>query len=263
MTAEPNYKSYIDYFKSTITSMQENGVISNDFKFGYHSEFFFEFINDVEFTISALSGQITKGIVQCPYQIKIDVREDLTREIKQTLDDMFVLINESIITIDSKKYKQFYTTSTKTNAFIESGANKYNSLVVSATLIECTNILTLDTLEISNVSALGPLVSYAVSYEVETTSTGVVGDSETKSIGKSYIRTWSFVFAANTNNAPVLALLTQVLRGTGVNTLFTIKTKFQFENSATDLGLIVKTGSVDHDLTQGVPLLRVIMVKKA
>lgn len=262
-------ESYKNYFKSLIDAMQESGTLANDITFGFHTEFFYDYKNKVEITISALPAQIIKGIVQCPYQIKIDVDQDIMHEVKNILDDLFINLNETIITLDLEKYKQFYTTSAMTNGMIPSGITKYNTLIVNATLIDSTNILNFQTLTIGSsnndgVSVIGPLVSYAITYEAETTSSGAIGTPETKSDTKTFVRNYSFVFVCDTSNTGVLNLIKQVTKDSTASK-FVLTTKWQWEDAntaATQADYIVKTGSIDHDLTNGMPLLRVILSRR-
>lgn len=253
---------YMEYLKGIFTSLQANNELADDIKIGFHSEIYYDYQNDVEITVSQLAGQITKSIIQNPYMLYIDIKDEYLEEFKARLDELCIDLNETIITLDSKSYKQFYTTSAKMGAFKEIGANKYATLVVNVTLIECSSILTLDTLSIGGTSVIAPLVSYGMSYEAETISTGAIGDAETKSSGKTYLRTWSYAFVINTSNSGVLGLLNQAVRGTAPNTSFSVVSKFTYEQSATTETFIIKTAAIDHDLTNGsIPILRVVLVK--
>lgn len=254
---------YKKYLETTIKALVESGQIANDITFGYNEEFYYEQKHDVEITISTLPGQINKGLVQYPIQIKIDVVDKLVDEIKTALDELVVNLNESIVALDGVNYKQFYTTSTMLSSFLNNGTDKYNSLVISATLINYSNILGLSVLTIGGVDVLGPLVSYSIAYEAETASTGAIGTPETKSIAKTYARTFNFIFVANTNNNGVKSLLNQIIRGTNPNTTITVVSKFEtIDNSNVTESYIVKTGSSEQELiSTNLPLIRAMLIK--
>lgn len=254
---------YSKYLKATIDALVESGEIANDITFGYHEEFYYEQENDVEITISTLPGQINKGLVQYPVQLKIDVIDKYVDEIKTALDELVVNLNESVVALDGVSYKQFYTTSTMLGSFLNKGSKKYNSLTISVTLINYSNILGLEYLTINGVDTLGPLVSYSISYEAETSSTGAIGTPETKSVVKTYARTYNFVFVANTNNDGVKALLNQIIRGTNPNTAITMISKFStIDNSNVTESCIIKTGSSEQELiSTNLPLMRVMLIK--
>ena len=255
---------YKKYLETTIKALVESGEIANDITFGYNEEFYYEQKHDVEITISTLPGQINKGLVQYPVQLKIDVIDKYVDEIKTVLDDLVVSLNETAVSLDGVNYKQFYTTSTMLGSFLNNGSKKYNSLTISVTLINFSNVLGLLKLTIGGYDVLGPLVSYSIGYEAETASTGAVGTTaETKSLAKTYARTYNFVFVANTSNSGVKALLSQIIRGTSPNTTITMVSKFgTIDTNDVTESLILKTGSTEQELiSTNLPLIRVILVK--
>lgn len=255
---------YSKYLETTIKALVESGEIANDITFGYHEEFYYEQENDVEITISTLPGQINKGLVQYPVQLKIDVIDKYVDEIKTALDELVVNLNESVVALDGVSYKQFYTTSTMLGSFFNNGSKKYNSLTISVTLINFSNVLGLLKLTIGGNNVLGPLVSYSISYEAETASTGAIGTPEAKSLAKTYARTYNFVFVANTSNRGVKALLSLIIRGTNPNQAITMVSKFEAidTNDVTE-NLILKTGSSEQELiSTNLPLMRVMLIKE-
>ena len=254
---------YKKYLETTIKALVESGEIANDITFGYNEEFYYEQKHDVEITISTLPGQINKGLVQYPVQLKIDVIDKYVDEIKSVFDELVVNLNESVVALDGVSYKQFYTTSTMLGSFLNKGSKKYNSLTISVTLINFSNVLGLLKLTIGGKDVLGPLVSYSISYEAETSSTGAIGTSETKSLAKTYARTYNFVFVANTNNNGVKALLSLIIRGTNPNTAITMVSKFgTIDTNDVTENLILKTGSSEQELiSTNLPLMRVMLIK--
>lgn len=254
---------YIKYLEKIFTELKESGSIASDITFGFHEEFYYEYENDVEITASTLPGQINKGLVQYPIQIRIDVVDKYVDEIKTLIDDLAVSLNETIIEIDDSEYKQFYTTSTLFSSFTNKNTKKYNSLTVSATLINYSNVLGLSTLSFDGDNVLGPLVSYSISYEADTASTGQIGNPETKSVAKTMARTWNFVFVANSSNSGILTILTQAIRGTNPNTEITMVSKFNsIDNANVSETMILKTASIDQELiSTNFPLLRIILTK--
>ena len=141
---------YIKYLKMVLTGLINSGDIGNDITFDYHEEFYYEYENDVEITVSTLPGQINKGLVQIPIQVKIDVVDKFVDEIKTAIDEAVVNLNETSITLENNTYKQFYTTSTLTSSFMNKNKIKYNSLTLSVTLVNFSNILGLTKLTINN-----------------------------------------------------------------------------------------------------------------
>lgn len=254
---------YIAYLKSIVDGLINNGGIASDITFGFHEEFYYEYENDVEITVSTLPGQINKGLVQYPIQIKIDVLDKFVNEIKTKFDELVVTLNETTTSLDGVSYKQFYTTSTLLSSFLNRDSRKYNSLIISVTLINYSNILGLNTLTIGGYDVLGPLVSYSIGYEAETASTGAIGTPEVKSSAKTYARTLNLVFVANTGNLGVKALINQIVRGTNPNTSITVVTKFnEIDSANVSESYIVKTGSTEQELiSTSLPLIRVILIK--
>lgn len=254
---------YSKYLETTINALVESGEIANDIKFGYHEEFYYEQENDVEITISTLPGQINKGLVQYPVQLKIDVIDKYVDEIKTALDELVVNLNESVVALDGVSYKQFYTTSTMLSSFSNNGTKKYNSLTISVTLINYSNILGITNLTIGGYDVLAPLVSYSISYEAETASTGAIGTPETKSLAKTYARTYNFIFVANTNNLGVKTLINQIVRGTNPNTSIAMVSKFSaIDNADVTESCIIKTGTSEQELiSTNLPLIRVMLIK--
>lgn len=255
---------YKKYLETTIKALVESGEIANDITFGYHEEFYYEQENDVEITISTLPGQINKGLVQYPVQLKIDVIDKYVDEIKTALDELVVNLNESVVALDGVSYKQFYTTSTTLGSFLNNGSKKYNSLTISVTLINFSNILGITKLTIGGYDVLAPLVSYSVGYEAETASTGAIGTPETKSVAKTFARTYNFIFVANTNNVGVKSLISQIVRGTNPNTSISVVSKFSaIDNADVTESCIMKTGSSEQELiSTNLPLIRVMLIKE-
>ena len=254
---------YKNYLKGIVDNLQSNGIIQNDIKFGYHEEFHYNFTNDVEIVISALPGQINKGLVQYPIQIKIDVVDKYFEEVKKAFDDLVISLNETTLVLNSVSYKQFYTTSTLIGSFKPTNTTKYSSLTISATLINFSNILGITKLTIGGYDVLAPLVSYSIGYEAETASTGAIGTPETKSLAKTYARTYNFIFVANTNNVGVKTLISQIVRGTNPNTSISVVSKFSaIDNADVTESCIMKTGSSEQELiSTNLPLIRVILIK--
>lgn len=254
-------EAYIEYFKGLLDSLKANGVMAQDITYSVHDEFYYEHENDADFVIKVLPGEITKDLVQYPIQIMVDIIDDKTAELRGILDDLAVQLNEKSIRLDNVSYKQFYSTSAILSTFSNGGVNKYNSIYLNVTLIKFTNVLGLDTLSINTTGVTGPLVSYSINYEVETESTGAIGSAESKSVGKTFIRTWSFVFVPNTTNAGVNAIINQIKGGTSPNTTFSLAIKFKSDSATSTADYVIKSGTIDQEMT-GLPLLRVILCKR-
>lgn len=185
-------EEYINYFKNYIDTIFTNA--GKEITTAVHDEFYYEDDEDVnaDFTLRFLPGQIQSGICQYPAEIYLQIEEKYKDDVLDAVNAFISVVNETVITLDSNKYKQFYTLPSILSAFQNGQTKKIVTASISVSLFEFKvcgiSSITIDTESIGFVAA-------SMAYVAETNATGGLATTyENKSTAEIATRTFTFTY---------------------------------------------------------------------
>jgi len=232
---EINYISYLknifsDYLDAELlsattqlTSTQADGGVSWDI----HDEFSHNESKDVDITVQKLTGNITTGLIQIPYQLVITCREDYVDLVRRVFDTMAYDLSSKMAVISNVKVKQIINTSVIMQNHVDYGEFYRSVLVVSINLFAFDNYLDIETVELSlNGTSYSSLdvVGFGVGYVAETDATGSVYSNNglTKDVVRTAVSTISMtIVSKNDNVCPVL--IRRMITRENINANYTLR----------------------------------------
>lgn len=242
-------------------------VNADDITFDIHDEFHYNEKTNVDITVKILTGQTQCGFTQYPAELLIEVNENFTREIIEALDKFTVNNNETLIDFGKYTYRQFYSTPTVVGTFQDRGLIRNTAISISVSLISYSNILGLSRILIADVEKNNSVsikpISFAISYLVDTNSTGSVSDLITRSIGETVATTYSLSIVPT--NHPVFCSIIKLMALEGkANAKFNVTMYFNEHDEETkfdiSIAAIIQSGNYTHQLT-GLPLMQLTFMR--
>lgn len=255
-----------DSYKAYLEEELGGAIKANieDATYSFHNDFYYDDDSNIRITLKMLPGQIQLGVVQYPIQIMIECDDKFKDDLMPVLNDFALTYNEHLVTLDNEEYREYYTTASIINTFINNGVNRRCSITMEASLINFDNVSRVKSITIKYGSQATDTVSinnldFTMSYEAETSSTGAVGTQETKSVTKSFVRTLNFAFVP-ISSAGVDDLLTSVLKRT-TSKVYKITVVFKGQTDIVyDEYVELKSGAYSSQL-QSFPVCRVVFIK--
>lgn len=254
-------EEYITYFKNYIDNiLVGNGV--SDIVTSAHDEFYYEKEANADFTLKFLPGQIQSSICQYPAEIFIQIEEQYKDDILTAVNTFIEAVNETIVTLDSKSYKQFYTLPSIISTFQNGATKRIVTASVSMSLFE------FKVCGISSISIAGETIGFvatSMAYVAETNATGRLTSHETRSVGETSSRTLAITFVPMKKDSMVgTAKILALLYGTAEdpNTEFSITITTSFLTAAWTASWVLKNATHSQEIN-GFPTVQATFIRRA
>lgn len=256
-------EDYLEYFKNNIDLIFTNA--GKVIKTAVHDEFYYESGEDVnvDFTLKFLPGQIQSGICQYPAELYIQIEEQYKDDVINAINTFIEGVNETIVTLDSFNYKQFYTLPSILSAFQNAAEKRIVTASVSISLFEF-KVCGISSIVIDS-ETIG-FVAASMAYVAETNATGGLATTyENKSTAEIATRTITFTYVPMIKtNMTATTKICNLLFNASItpNTAFsmTITTSVPSADPFT-ADWIVKNCDMSQEIN-GFPTLRVTMLRK-
>ena len=229
-------KDYINHIKTGINYCISQVSAGENIESAYHDEFSYNNDADLNVTVKFLPGQIQSGVVQYPGELLIEVNEVHFAVVLEALNKFAIDYDEDILTLDSKKYREFYSLPNVVGTFQNNGIKNCTAISLSFSVISFNDVmgpLSIDQQDTTDTTALKIAVgsgtptvvkwlNYAFSYASDTNSTGGIGAPQIKQIGETTGNNYTFTFVPRANNTLHQYLWNQILLGNNSNRKYTL-----------------------------------------
>ncbi|MGM9971552.1 MAG: hypothetical protein ACI35W_04025 [Anaeroplasmataceae bacterium] len=240
---------YINWLKTQICILLEE-----DIKVDVHDEFSYNPNANIDITVKFLPGQIQCGIPQYPCELLIEINESYSVEAIKALTDLSLAFNETLISLGSGVYRQYYTTPNVVGTFQNRGITNNVAVSISASLVNFTNVLMVKglSLETGDLSEEINFVNFNFSYMAETNSTGVISDPVARVVGESTATTYTFTFVPKATPLNQ-KLIEHMLSGNEPNRQYYLAIHFDYGEFV--ISTILQAGSLSQAVN-GLPLIQ-------
>lgn len=284
MSLKQDKQDYIEHIKlnilAAINEVSEGEVISSAF----HDEFSYNDDVDLNVTIKVLPGQIQSGVVQYPGELMIEVNDLYYPIVDEALNKFAVDLDEDIVTLGGKDYREFYSLPNVIGTFQNNGIVNKTAISLSFSLISFNNVMGLKTdpivLEEGQINDKGCLklavedgassvlkwLNYAISFASDTNSTGGIGAPQTSQIGETTANNYTFTFVPKNNITAHQYLWNQIITGSNSNrkyrlTIPSYDPTAQNPNEAEiTIDCVMYAGSITGQ-SNGLPIMQVTFVR--
>lgn len=248
---------YIEWLKDRIDEL-----IANDIVLAVHDEFSYNSEANIDVTVKMLPGQIQYGIPQYPCELLIEVNENFAEEVIKALTQFTLDFNESLISLGSQSYRQYYNTPNVVGTFQNRGIVNNTAISISVSLISFTNVNLLqkllirikDQAEFLNIA----FIDFSLSYMAETNSSGTIyANYRSASLADSMTIGCTFTFVPKDNDQISNQIITHMF-GNQPNDRYDVR--FTFKEAVCQKAFIIQACSLSQNVN-GLPLIQVTLME--
>ena len=245
---------YINWIKNELCNLLED-----DIEVDVHDEFSYNPSANVDITVKFLPGQIQCGVPQYPCELLMEINEEFSAEVIKALTELTIDYNETLITLNTDKYRQYYTTPNVVGTFQNRGITNNTAVSISVSLISFTNVLMIERMVLSYNEYTDAInfVNFNFAYMVETNSTGAIDDPLVRVVGESIGVTFTITFVPKSSDF-MKELMKHMLIEADANREYSLHLSLGFATIA--YRVVLQAGTISQAVN-GLPLLQVTFMR--